>query len=82
MGLSKEKQLRYRHQDGNYKRERGQVEVEGGEGGYLAMERNYTLGGEHTMQYTDDVLWNCVPEACIPILTNVTPINSIKSITC
>lgn len=34
MGLSKEKKnLRYRHLDGNYKRERGQVEVEEDEGG-------------------------------------------------
>ena len=23
------------------------------------------LGGEHTINCTDDVLWNCVPEACI-----------------
>ena len=42
------------------------------------MEGDLTLGGEHTTQYTDDVLWKCTPETCIILLTNVTPINSIK----
>ena len=42
------------------------------------MEGDWTRGGEHTVQYTDDVLWNCTPETCILLLTNVTPINSIK----
>ena len=26
----------------------------------------------------DDVLWSCVPETCILLLTNVTPMNAIK----
>ena len=30
------------------------------------------------MQYTDHVLQNCTPETYIILLTNVTPINSIK----
>ena len=34
--------------------------------------------GEHATQYTDDVLQNCTPEAYIILLTNVTPIHSIK----
>ena len=40
------------------------------------MERDMTWGGEHTIQYKDDVLQNCVPETYI-ILANVTPVNSI-----
>ena len=28
------------------------------------------------MQCTDDELWNCAPEMCTILLTNVTPINS------
>ena len=35
-----------------------------------------TLGGEHTMQYTSDVLQNCTFRTCIILLTNATPINS------
>ena len=37
-----------------------------------------TWSGEHTIQYTDDVLQNCVPETCIILLTSVTLVNSIK----
>ena len=37
-----------------------------------------TWGAEHTTQYTDDVLYSCTLEAYIILLTNVTPINSIK----
>lgn len=36
------------------------------------------LGGEHTMQHTDDMLWNSAPETCIILFTSVTPINSIR----
>ena len=43
----------------------------------MEMVRDLTWGGEHTIQYTDDVLWNCAPEACVILLTSVTPINSI-----
>ena len=39
-----------------------------------------TLGGEHTMQYTDDVFVNCTPETYIILLPNVAPINSTKHI--
>ena len=42
------------------------------------MEGDLTWGGEHTIQYTVDVLWNCASETCIILLTGVTPINSIK----
>ena len=42
------------------------------------MEGDLTWDGEHTIQCTDDVLWNCAPETCIILLTSVTPINSIK----
>ena len=44
----------------------------------MVMEGDLTWGGEHTIQYTDDVLQNCTPETCIILLTNVTTINSIK----
>ena len=37
-----------------------------------------TWGGEHTVQHTDDVLENCTGETYIILLTNVTPIKSIK----
>ena len=44
----------------------------------MGMERDLTLGGEHTMQCADDVLLSCTLETCMVLLTNVTPINSIK----
>lgn len=34
------------------------------------------LGGEHTIQYTDGVLWNCESETCIILLASITPVNS------
>ena len=40
------------------------------------MEKDFTWGGEPTIQYTDDVLYNCTPETYIVLLTNVTLINS------
>ena len=42
------------------------------------MEGNLTWGGEHTIQYTNDVLQNCTPETYIILLNNSTPINSIN----
>ena len=44
----------------------------------MVMERDLTQGGEHTIQYTDEVLQNCTTETFIIILTSVTPINSLK----
>ena len=44
------------------------------------MEGDLTWGGEHTVQYTDDVLQNCTPETYIILLNNVTTINSIKKV--
>ena len=44
----------------------------------MAMEGDLTLGGEHTIQYTDNVLENCIPETYVILLVNVTPINSVK----
>ena len=32
-----------------------------------------TWGGEHTIQCTDGVLWNCTPETCIILLTILSP---------
>ena len=42
------------------------------------MDGDLIWGGEHTIECTDDVLWNCVLETHIIFLTSVTPINSIK----
>ena len=44
----------------------------------MVIERDLTWGSEHTIQCTDDVLWNCAPETCIILLTSVTPTHSIK----
>lgn len=33
---------------------------------------------QHTTQYTDDILPNCIPETHMILLTNVIPIKSIK----
>lgn len=44
----------------------------------MVMDRNMTWGGEHPVQCTDDVLYNCAPEACIIFLTNAIIINPIK----
>ena len=34
------------------------------------MEGDLTWGGEHTIQHTDDVLYKCIPETYIMLLTN------------
>ena len=44
----------------------------------MVTEGELTLSSEHTIQYTDDVLQNLTPETYILLLTNITPINSIK----
>ena len=38
-----------------------------------------TWGGKHTIQYTDDILFNCTSETYVTLLANVAPINSIKN---
>lgn len=43
----------------------------------MLMEGGLTLGPEHTIQNTDDVIQNSKPEA-YTLLLIVTPINSIK----
>ena len=43
----------------------------------MVMEWDLTGGGECTIQYTDDVLYNHTPETYKTLLTNVIPINSI-----
>ena len=42
------------------------------------MEGDLPWGGEHTIQYIEAVLQNYVPEMYLILLTNVTPIQSIK----
>ena len=44
------------------------------------MEGDWTWGGEHTIQYTDDISQNYAPETYVILLTNVTPKNSIKNV--
>ena len=44
----------------------------------MVMEGGLTLGGKHTVQYTAYVLQNFTTETYVILLTNVTPINSIK----
>ena len=44
----------------------------------MVTEGDQTLGGGHTIQYTDDMLQNCAPETYVTLLTNITPVNSIK----
>ena len=50
----------------------------GGYGGVNGGGRRPDSGSEHTVQCTDDVLWDCAPEPCIIVLTSVTPIHPIK----
>lgn len=38
---------------------------------------DWTLGDEHTAQYTKDVLRNCISETYTMLSTNVTPIHLI-----
>ena len=57
---------------------RGWGQTQEGEGGEVVTEVDLTWGGEHTIQYTDDVLFNCTPETYIILLANVTPRNVIK----
>ena len=44
----------------------------------MVMEGDLTWGGEHTIQYSDDILQNCTSETYRILLTNVTPLKSIK----
>lgn len=38
------------------------------------------LGGEHTVQRLDDVLYNCTPGTHVTLITSVTPIHLIKEV--
>ena len=50
----------------------------GQQGDKMVAGRDLTLGGEHTIECAGDVLKSCTLETCMFLLTNVTPINSIK----
>lgn len=41
------------------------------------IEGDLTLGSEHTIQYTKDVIYNCTPENYILLLANATSITSV-----
>ena len=45
----------------------------------MVMEGDLTWGGEHTIHYINDLLQNCTPETYVILLTNVTPISSMKT---
>ena len=59
--------------EGNVERQKRVKEVK-----YTVTEGDLTLGGEHTMQYTDDGSSNYILEPYIILLTNITPVNLIK----
>ena len=44
----------------------------------MVMGGDLTWGGEHSIQCTGDILWNCALKTCIILLTSVTPINLIR----
>ena len=44
----------------------------------MVLEGDLTWGAEHTIHCTDDVLQNGTPETYTILLTNVTPMNSIR----
>ena len=46
------------------------------------MKRDLTWGGEHMIQYIDDLLQNGKPETYIIFLTNINPQNSIEINSC
>lgn len=58
---------------GGGKEEKGQVGAD---------RRDLTLGGEHTVRYTDDISQNFTPETRIILLTDLTFINLIKRDVC
>ena len=37
----------------------------------MVMEGGVTWGGEHTIQYTNDVLQNCTPDTYMILLTGI-----------
>lgn len=43
-------------------------------------EGDLTLGGKHSMQYTDNVSSNCTLETYVILFTNVTPLKLVKYI--
>lgn len=43
---------------------------------FMETEGDLALSGEHTVQYTDYVLWKCTIQMYMMLLTNATPINS------
>lgn len=46
----------------------------------MVTEGDQSLGGGHTMQYTNHVSQSCTPDTCMTLLTNVTPIGLIKKL--
>ena len=68
---------RHRQEHGDNHRARGWGTKKKVKGGQMGTEGALTWGGKHTIQHTDDVLWNCTPETNIMLLTSVTPINSL-----
>ena len=75
----KTKTHRHRQQYGGYQKEGGWGSSKGLIGvKCIGMEKDLTLGGGHTVQYTHDILQNCTLGTYIILLTNVTPVNVIE----
>ena len=49
-----------------------------GKEGKMGMERELVIGGEHTIQCADDVLFSSRFETSVVLLSNITSMNSIK----
>ena len=59
----------------------GWKEVKKGKGEIMVVEGDLTLSGKHMVQRAGDVSWSYTFESYIILLTNVTPIKSIKKST-
>ena len=66
----------HRQQQGGYQKEAGGRLVKG-KRDQIMVTKDLTLGGGHTMQYTDDVSQKCTLEICMILLTNITSIHLI-----
>ena len=45
----------------------------------VVTDEKQTMGGEHTIQYIDDVLWKCTLQSYIMLLTDVILKNFVKT---
>ena len=74
----KKKEKTHQQYPSDYQGKGGERREKRVKGEQIVIKGDFICSGEHTIQYTDDVLKNCIPEIDIILLTNVTLINSIK----